>query len=346
MSEPQPPPVPLKLWREVLEGALALRRLEPWKWMHDCDQAVFIDDAGTPWFASILGAAKEMYGLALYRGDTGWRLVQRLLASDESTDMAELGHEQDSLTLWFGGKSDLDEHQRARWQELGYAPRRGERHAWPDIRRHRPGWFPWPPDESEARVLAVALPAIRRFCEFLRDNPDAFDGRGPVELPVVPTTDVPLTPESLEWRHWSAPAPAPQLVRLTDEVLLARLGALPQAADFELEVDWFYAGEPVADGGRPYFPRAIVIMRGDGGYCQSMDLVPPSDVIGQRLADALVKAVLQLGARPERVAVRRAELAVAFAPLADQIGCDVRQAPRLRYVEELRAGLRDFTRGR
>jgi hypothetical protein len=260
--------------------------------------------------------------------------------------MAEIGHEQDALTLWFGGRNELDENQRARWQGLGYAPRRGERHAWPDIRSHRPGWFPWHPDESEVRMLAVALPIIRRFCEFLRDHPDAFADRGPVELPVVPVTDAPLTSESLEWRHWSAPAPAPRPVRLVDEVLLARLEALPQAAKFEIEVDWFYTSEPVADAGRPYFPRAIVIIRGDGGYCQSMDLVTPADVIEQKLGDALVKAVLQLGARPERVAVRRAELASALAPLAGQLGCAVRQATRLRYVEELQASLAGFIRGR
>ena len=342
MSQPLPPPVPPELWREVLDGALAYRRLAPWMWMQDCDQVVFVDDTGLPWFASVLGAAKTVYGLALYRGDAGWRLVQRLHAADGLTDLAEIGYEQDALTLWFGGKSELDEHQRARWQALGYAPRRGERHAWPDIRSHRPGWFPWHPDESEVRVLAAALPPIRRFGEFLRDHPDAFDGRGPVELPMLPASEAPLTPESLEWRHWSAPAPAPRPVRLTDEVLLARLEALPQAADFELEVDWFYTGEPVADGGRPFFPRATVIIRGDGGYCQGIDLATPADVIEKKLADALVKAVLQLGARPERLAVRRAELAAALALLAGQLGCTVRRAKQLHYVEELRTSLTGF----
>jgi hypothetical protein len=310
--------------------------------MHDCDQAVFVDDTGLPWFASVLGAAREVYGLALYRGDGGWRMVQRLQASDGLPDMAELGYEQDALTLWFDGKNALDEHQRARWQALGYTPRRGERHAWPDIRSHRPGWFPWHPDESEVRVLAAALPPIRRFCEFLRDHPGSFDGRGPVERPVIRASEAPLTPASLEWRHWNATAPVPRPVRLTDEVLLAQLGELPQAADFELEADWFYTPEAVADDSRPYFPRASVIVRGDGGYCQSVELATPADVIEKKLGDALVQAVFQLGARPERVVVRRAELAAALAPLAGQLGCAMRPVKRLRYVEELRASLTGF----
>lgn len=343
-SRPRPPEVPLDLWRRTLDAALAFRALAPWQWMSDSDIAVLADASGQPWFASVLGAAGQVYGLVLYRGGGGLGTLKLAMNADGPADWEEVRFAQDGLTVWFGPKSELSKEERDRYAVLGYKPARGARLAWPSILDHRPGLVPWPPDADDVAWLAEALPAVMRFAELLRAHPGLADERPQSEFPLLPVTGPLPDPANLEWRLWDvAPkAPAPRTVRVNDPAIETQLRALPVSAGVSWDVDWFYLPEGVVDGGRPYYPKCFQVYETRSGLCLATELVNATDDIFGQAGSQLVRLMFQSGGIPQRVQVRRPELQAVLQPWMASLGGRVRLTDRLKSVEAARRSMMQF----
>jgi hypothetical protein len=341
MVKPSAPPIPVELWREALGPLIEFRRAEPWRWTPDSAVSVYVDSAGQPWFACVLGANEEVFGLCLYRGAGGLRLYRLIQELGPDFDGAEHQFGQDAVTVWYGPKGDLDPVQREIWQKVGYAPKRGERLAWPDVRSHQPGFFPWHPEENELRALMGAIPGVLRFAELYRHHPTLYDDHGDLELPTVPAEGNPLTLETLEWRTWATPPPAEMATPVSvdrNDPAFQRAASLP-AANETMEVDWFHMPEPISDGGRPFYPRCIAAFRSNGGHCFGMELLKPGDDCAAQAASLILKGIERLGARPARIVATKAELATRLQALAASLGAECKQVRRLGAAEEFRSGL-------
>ncbi len=342
MPEPIPPPVPIELWRDLLLELMAYRRAEPWQWMGDAAASVHIEEGGNPWFACVLGAGRQVYGLCLYRGANGLRLFRELCNSGPDYDFSQLTHRQDAVTVWFGPKADLDAVQIQRLRDLGYTPKRGERMAWPDVRSHRPGLFPWHPEESEVRVLLAVVPAVVRLADLVRRHPYCYDEHDENALPTLPPPGSFPTLESLDWRIWLTPEEPPiEMGVAIDESdpILSKVKVLPVAKGMEIEVDLIFMPEPVSEGGRPFYPRAILIFRSDNGICCSMNLLKPDEDAGKVAGGMLLDVLAKLGCRTRQLLVCQRELAVTLAPLARQLGLDLRRVKRLACSDEFQEGM-------
>jgi hypothetical protein len=342
MVKPAAQPFSVELWREALGPLLEFRRAEPWRWTPDSAVSVYIDMLGQPWFTCILGVNAEVFGLCLYRGAEGLKLYRTVQELGAAFDPAEHQFGHDAVTVWYGPKGDLDPRQRDIWRKVGYVPKRGDRLAWPDVRSHRPGYFPWQPDEHELRALMTAVPGVLRFAELYRHHPTLYDDHGELDIPTVPAKENALTLDTLEWRTWATPPPAkiePPVPVDRNDPAFERAASLPVANE-TIEVDWFHMPDPVSEGDRPFYPRCIAALRSNGGYCFGMELLKPDDDCVPRAAALILKAIERLGARPIRIVATKAELAIRLQPLAASLGMEARQVRRLGAAEEFRADLK------
>lgn len=312
--------------------------------MDDSEIAVFVDAGGRPWFASVLGAAAQVYGLVLYRGEAGLRLLQRTFAASDSTDWEELRYTQDGLTIWFGPKSELRKEERDRYAALDYRPARGARLAWPSFLDHRPGCVPWVPEAGDVAWLVEVFPAMASFAELVRAHPDLSENRGQFEYPLISLKNPPSNPNTLDWRLWDAgPERHPsQTVHIDDPAIVARIRALPVGPTVSWDVDWFYLPEGVVDGGRPYYPRSFQIFETRSGVCLAMDVINATDNVVKRAVNQLIGLMLRSGGIPRRVRVRRSELVAALQPWLAGLGSGVELADRLESAEEFRRGMMQF----
>lgn len=312
--------------------------------MSDSDIAVFVDTGGRPWFASVLGAARQVYGLVLYRGEGGLRTLKQAMNAEGPAYWEELRFAQDGLTVWFGPKSELSKEQRDRYAALGYQPARGARLAWPSILDHRPGLVPWPPEADDIAWLAEALPAVMRFAELLRAHPGLAEDRPQFEFPLLPVTGPLSDPAKLEWRLWDvAPKePASRTVRINDPAIEARLGALPVGTGMSWDVDWFFLPDGVVDGGRPYYPKCFQVYETRSGLCFATELVNATDDIVERAVNELLGLMLRSGVIPQRMQVRRPELQAVLQPWLAGLGGRVRLTDRLKSAEAGRRSMMQF----
>ena len=120
------------------------------------------------------------------------------------------------------------------------------------------------------RVLLAALPAVVRLAGLVRQHPGCYDEHDECELPTLPAHGASVAVDTLEWRLWPTPQEpeplAPAAISDQNPSLLQAKG-LPVASGIDVEIDIIFMPEPVSDGERPYYPRCILIFRGDNGVC-------------------------------------------------------------------------------
>ena len=163
LSEGPPPlPTPLFAYSEAIHSAAArLARLAPWEWLRDGDVISLHLDAGD-WSAPVavvLGAAGEVFGLALYRTLENYQSAAEAGRDDDAAG-AEL---MDSLTVWLDLAEDLRSSDVQAFDASGLATADG---LYPRFMRIHPGGLASAAnDEQSARVLRLALPAVVTFLE-------------------------------------------------------------------------------------------------------------------------------------------------------------------------------------
>lgn len=340
--QPKPPEVPLPVWQELLAAATEFRAAKPWTWLEDQDVFALIDGQGHPWFSSVLGAAGQVFGLALYRGEAGLRFLLETAATleDSPRDAAFL---QDALLLDWGAKGFLSPEELAMLSTLGHRPKARERNAWPCFRSHSPGWFPWHLDEPEARALTAGTRAALACAELARNQP-AFFSPCENDDTVLPTVSMlaaqtgRLTAEQIEWRRWILPPP-PVPASLAAPASWAGLRQRAKNPSCVLEFDIFHTLTPTSDGGRPYYPRLGLLADGQSGYIYAMDLAGPGRPWGEQVVGVWGKALTSLRERPECIAIRRAEWTAALQPLADALDIRLLVRDELPFIDEARASM-------
>lgn len=342
-AQPKHPAVPLETWRPAFDAILAFRALAPWEWMFDCDTCVLVDPAGVPWFATVLGMAREVRGLVLYRGGAGLRTLQA--SADPMTDPAELGFRMDALTIWFGAKNELPSAQRELYRKLGHKPVRGMKWAWPAVLDHTPGYAAWGPTAEQVTWLATALPAVMRFAALVKAEPRVVANRSRGEYPAVPLGGAAtLRAEDLEWRHWRAdPEPVSgDPVQFEDAALEAGLRALPAAAGRTLDLAWFFMADTIAEGDRPYHGRIVVTLDPATAVCLGMEVISIHDDLAKKAAQILAEQFRRGGVVPATIRVQDPELERRLGPLLRSIGIQVQTTGALESVAAFREAMDAF----
>ncbi|HWA27901.1 MAG TPA: hypothetical protein VG734_19755 [Lacunisphaera sp.] len=337
--KPKLPVVALPVWRELLNAATAFRQAKPWEFLNDSDVFALVDEDGRPWFPSVLGAAGQVFGLALYRGEAGLRFLK-----ETSLTLEESPHDalylQDALLMDWGPKQALSPEELSLLSALGHRPKPRERNAWPCYRSHSPGWVPWHLDESEAKSLAAGLQATLACAQLARRQPDFFAPCIGNEH-LLPTVEIAATrsgrlvSDKIEWRQWLVPPlPVPPPVAFPESwAKLARRSGSPSLV---LEFDIFHALMPTLDADRPFFPRLAMLVDGRTGYIYGMDLATPNQSWAEMVTTSWHKVLSALRVRPKAIAIRRAEWRDALLPLAEGLGIELILVAELPAIDEAR----------
>ncbi|HUG12789.1 MAG TPA: hypothetical protein VMM36_17365 [Opitutaceae bacterium] len=344
------PDVPPPVWRDLLDAAIAFRAQRPWEWLYDSEVFALIDAQGRPWFSSVLGAGKQVYGLVFYRGVAGLRFLMDAKRGD-GVPPRDAAIRQDAVMLDWGNKRAMQPEDLDVLRRLGYAPRPKERLGWPCFRDHAPGLFPWFLDSQGAADLTRGLRATIATSGLARADPGFF---APCDTApdVLPTLDLEtaiagnLRPDQVEWRRWLVPEQdePPPIVPDPQFTLLAQL---PVAKKLNVEFDIVHTLNPVGDRSRPYFPRLALMADRRSGFIYAMDLAEPETPWEDLVRKTWAKALQSVQGRPERLHVRRPEWMKALRPLAEACGVKLHLHESLPAIDEAVESLDRFSsRGR
>lgn len=337
MSEKKPT---VEEWRRLYVTARRVKEMGPWEWMMEDD--VFgvrnpeRDEIG---FVSVMGAGGEHFAVALYQGADA--LYDFLALSEASrnglADGIGAGRvlEIPQLQASFEDRGRLRKEDRDIIKKLDLKFRGA--HSWPMFRNYTPGMFPWFLTSSEARFLTTALEQLLDVAPRVRDDEDVLSGEWDDDFLVrVPRAEK----ARLVWDDKIMRVPEPELKEAVpaplDPQLLESLKQTPEVTNV-LEIELTMLPMPMREKEeRPFFPYLLMLAETSSGMILGQDMLQPLPSLGAMRAELPVKVaghLLRLGIRPVRIAVRTPTTAQSLAPLAEELGIQIKLSPKLPALD-------------
>lgn len=309
-------------WPYLFEEAEALKKLKPWNYLKDYNIiALEHPDSQLMMFVSVMGAADQEYGLAIYIEHAGRKMFEKMQSGELSPDFPLELH---CLNVSFVNRDELTnkEYQLIKEQGLSF---RGKKQ-WIQFRSYLPGEFPWLPDAYEVELMAYA---ISETIEVIKRCKKGW------QFPELPTGAYYL--RKLDWvdDEWKqveqivsfeAESETYPVVIDVSEFELKQL-AKKKIEQVELEFDLFYLPKAIQEekDERPYYPLMVIAIDLQSGLVVHQQILPMTKEVFIAQV-ALIELLKALPYKPSKLYVSE-EIGCYIGDLAQQTKTNVIVAP-------------------
>ncbi len=325
----------LEEWKTLYDAAIEFRKIEPWEWMKETDVfGVQNPQNGEVGYCCIMGELGEVFAMAVYSGTEGLQGYLKILKGQINPDEPDSLYIQDCLMLSFEDKRFVDQEDRQIINELGFKFR--GRNSWPLFRSYKPGYFPWFLSRDEALYMTDALQQAKEVCLRFKENK---------KLLSIPKKNLYLTkvPEKRDgmivWKdEWREPAPLKRVKysdEKVDEVRVQRIRKTAKPTPVIWEIDFFYTPTPIAEGERPYFPYAIMLIDRDSGFILDMHLARKAGYKKEFL-EKFLSCIEKMSILPLEILVRKEELVNLLEPYTSRLNIKLSVVKRLENIDNAR----------
>jgi len=337
-------------WKRLYELAAKLKELAPWEWMDETEIfGVENPDTKEIGFVSPMGMAGEHLSIGVYLSAEGlygfWDFQEEGLEA-EPFALFEIPQ----LQVSFENRENLERQDRDLIKKLGLKFRGAQNY--PLFRSIRPGFMPWFITSDEAQILIYAIEQTLEVAPRVKEDPDILDDESDTENEVCLVRFAEKQSGKFVWHDEMREIPPPdekEFIIKIPQALVDELKAFPQAGNFILEIDLFYAPTPVGERGkRPYIPKMMLLADSRSGMIAGFQMIQPKEnelenhtEIGRHVFESLQK----LNVRPQEIHVASDDLFDLLKGLNQQLNIKLRQTEDLPAVEAAKEGLFGFFGG-
>jgi hypothetical protein len=141
------------------------------------------------------------------------------------------------------------------------------------------------------------------------------------------------------WKdEWREPAPLKKVKYLdekVDEVRIQRIRKTAKPTPVIWEIDFFYAPTPIAEGERPYFPYAIMLIDRDSGFILDMHLARKV-VYKKEFLEKFLSCIEKMSILPLEILVRKEEVVNLIEPCSSRLNIKLSVVKRLENIDNAR----------
>jgi hypothetical protein len=330
----------------LLAATTEFAALKPWQDMADSDVVGLTDPVtGETRLGCILGNAGEVFGAAIYRGETGVRWLVNVLNGEADCLHLDDAASMDALKIELLPKREMRKEDLSRLKSLDFKPK-GKGLVWPQFQSVQPGWLPWFIDQTETEQLVADVPRLSSFATLFRQHPDLFDDHLPGEFPFLPHP-IPSRPLELNDLNWRPIIPKPEVFepfKATDEQL-SQLRALKHEAGAAYEYgSRVVSGSTVLEQGRRSYSRISLLVEQQRGLVLGFDMALASKPFGEAAGSGVVKAILAGGLLPGTLWIDDNRLEPILGQFCKLLNIKLRLSEELERLAEAEASLEDFMR--
>lgn len=328
-------------WKALYVAAVEFRKLAPWAWVSDAEIfGVQNHTTGEIGYCCIMGELGEFLGMAVYSGTDGLAGYLKLQNGEIGTEDPDALYIQNCLMTSFENKSFIEKEDMNIIKEAGLQFK--GRKAWPLFRSYKPGYFPWFLNRDEALYMTDVLKQAKDMCLRLKENNKLLLAPKKNQYLVrVPEIKGDTVAWKDEWREPGPVKPEDTVIVHVNEVRLQRIkNSLKQAAAI-WEIDFFLAPTPVMEGGRPYFPQAIMIADHDTGFIREVHLAS-KDTCQIEFSDKFLLCMETAEAVPLEILVRKKENAKCLGPIAALLNIKLSEVKKLQNIDNARRSMMKF----
>ena len=142
-----------------------------------------------------------------------------------------------------------------------------------------------------------------------------------------------------EWREPDPVKPEDPVNMHVDEVRLQRIRNSVKQATGIWEIDFFLAPTPVMEGGRPFFPQAIMIqLDHDTGFIHDVHLAQ-TDTCQEEFSEKFLSCMEKTAAIPLEILVRKKENAKRLEPFATRLNIKLSEVKKLQNIDNARRSM-------
>jgi hypothetical protein len=325
----------LEEWKTLYNAALEFRKIEPWEWMKETDVfSVQNPQSGEVGYCCIMGELGEVLAMAVYLGTEGLQGYKKIQKGQIKAEDPDSLYIQDCLMLSFEDKRFVDQEDRQIINALGFKFR--GRNSWPLFRGYKPGDFPWFLSRDEVLYMTSALQQAKEVCLRLKENKELLSPpKKNRYLLRVPETKGSMIVWKDEWRE---PAPLKKVKYLdekVDEVRIQRIRKTAKPTPVIWEIDFFYTPTPIAEGERPYFPYAIMLIDRDSGFILDMHLARKV-VYKKEFLEKFLSCIEKMSILPLEILVRKEEVVNLLEPYTSRLNIKLSVVKRLENIDNAR----------
>lgn len=327
----------LEEWRDLYQLATFIGEMAPWEQFADVDLiSVRFSEQSEPVYCSILGNARNTFGVVFYEGEKG--LEDFIIMMDHQqiivpSDYAML--RQTNLICFWGDRRELSPKQLKIIKDLGYKYR--GKNSWLYFMSNRVGFYPFMPDREEVLKLTRFISGLIAALEYQKtyqlkikfDQGELFDF---------------IWDEVTEKRKGAA-AKIPfhgfsmEQIQVGDMQLVSKLKKTRNTAAI-LEVDLIYLLSPIEDKehGRPLNPQLIIFADHKTGAILKAEVCELKNDPEEALFQAVIDLILDHG-KPRKILVRNRFVHSLIGDVCRVSGIDLTLQENLESIENFTGGL-------
>jgi hypothetical protein len=337
--------ITIEEWNRLYIAAQKFKDSKCYKWMFNNDifgvQNPYTGEIG---YCSIMGNVGNHIAIAVYKGEKGLYEVLKLLSGEVDVESPDALFMQDCIMLSFEDRTRLTNKDLNIIKQLGLKYR-GKKE-WPLFRDYTPGLFPWYLNGDDCRFLTLVIEQaveVAMLCK--KDKHLIYDCNDDEFLVRVPQKNGDTF--SWETKH-IIPEPFNQslfTVEVADEISVRRLKNVTPKSGNVWEIDTFYAPSPVADNGRPFYPKACLYLDHDGESILGIHLIEKLEESGYEFVDKFIDTIETMGYLPRCIYVEREETYALFNDICKKLGIELVMVETLSLMNEIRDEMGDFLSG-
>ncbi|MEK6651418.1 MAG: hypothetical protein AABY50_00630 [Nitrospirota bacterium] len=318
--------------KALYDAAIEFKKIEPWKWVKETDifgvQKPLTGEVG---YCCIMGEIGEMLAMAVYHGTEGLQGYLKILNNQVKPEDPDSLHIQDCLIVMFEDKRFVEKEDIQLINRLGYKFK--GHNAWPVFRSYKPGYFPWFLSRDEALYMVEALNQAKDVCLRLKENNQMLHPpqKNQYLIRLSETKD-----GKVIWKdEWREPAPIKTGYHANepvDEIRLQRIKNTIKQVPAVWEIDFFFAPTAVREGGRPFFPQAIMIADHDTGFIHDVHLAQ-KDTCQKEFSEKFLLRMENTLIVPMEILVRKEDVAKLLEPYTSRLNIKLSKSKKLQNVD-------------
>jgi hypothetical protein len=328
----------LEEWKALYDAAIEFRKIEPWNWVTETEIfGVQNSQTGEIGYCCIMGELGEVLALAVYHGTEGLSGYKKILKRQIKPDDPDSLFIQDCLIVMFENKGFVEKDDIQLINRLGYKFK--GRNSWPVFKSYKPGYFPWFLSRDEALYMTDALNQAKDVSLHIKENNRMLLAPKKNHYLIrVPEVKGDAVVWKDEWREPDPVKPEDPVNMHVDEVRLQRIRNSVKQATGIWEIDFFLAPTPVMEGGRPFFPQAIMIADHDTGFIHDVHLAQ-TDTCQEEFSEKFLSCMEKTAAIPLEILVRKKENAKRLEPFATRLNIKLSEVKKLQNIDNARRSM-------
>lgn len=318
--------------KALYDAAIEFRKIEPWKWVKETEIfGVQNQQTGEVGYCCIMGEMGEMLAMAVYHGTEGLQGYLKILNNQVKPEDPDSLHIQDCLIVMFEDKRFVEKEDIQLINRLGYKFK--GQNAWPVFRSYKPGYFPWFLSRDEALYMTDALNQAKDVCLRLKENNKLLIGlkKNQYLIRAAEAKD-----DGILWKDdWREPAPIKikdYSYEPVDEIRIQRIKNSIKQGTAVWEIAFFFAPTPIREGGRPFFPQAIMIADHDTGFIHDVHLAQ-TDTCQKEFSEKFLLSMENTLVMPMEILVRKEDVAKLLEPYTSRLNIKLSKTKKLQNVD-------------